>query len=101
MTFPRPHIVSGTYTYTAIGRQASTPLSGERGACCTVSLNSFLLHVSPTVVPEDMDHMAITMEVLNVAPKTYGGPTTASSSEDRIQEVSSDAEVRFCFSAVE
>jgi hypothetical protein len=72
--------------------------------------------MAPTVVPEDMDHMAIPMEerdgvrekLQSVIPsvaseKTQGGSTAASSSEGgTIQEVpSDDAEVQFCFSAVE
>ena len=70
--------------------------------------------MAPTVLPEDMDHVAIAMEendrvqdnmqsaIPSVASETQGGSTAASSSGGNIQEVPSDAEVRFfCFSAVE
>jgi hypothetical protein len=64
--------------------------------------------MAPTVVPEDMGHIAIPMvEIVRgnmqsaipsgVTSQTLGGSTAASSS----REVPSEAEVRFCFSAVE
>jgi hypothetical protein len=68
----------------------------------------------PTVVPEDMGHIAIAMVDTDrvrdnmqsaipsgVASQALSGSTAASSSEDGIQEVPSEAEVRFCFAAVE
>jgi hypothetical protein len=47
-------------------------------------------------LPEDMVHIAIEM-----VDQTLGGSTSTSSGEDGIQEVSSEAEVGFCFSVVE
>jgi hypothetical protein len=69
--------------------------------------------MAPTVAPEDMDHVAITIEendrlqdkmqsaIPSVASETQGGSAPASSSEGNIQEVPSDAEVPFCLFAVE
>ena len=70
--------------------------------------------MAPTVVPEDMGHIAIAMVDTDrvrdnmqsaipsgVASQAPSGSIAASSSEDGIQEVPSEAEVRFCFSAVE
>jgi hypothetical protein len=53
--------------------------------------------MSSAVVPEDIDHI----EVLIVVSESQGGSAAALSSEEGIQEVPSDAEVWFCFSAVE
>jgi hypothetical protein len=98
------------YAATALAQLKGQP-PGERGTCSTVS---FIFVFSPTPLPEDMDDsVAIAMEerdgvqgnmqslIPSVAALTQGGSTTASSGEDGLQEVSSNAEVRFCFSAVE
>jgi hypothetical protein len=53
--------------------------------------------MASTVVPEDIDHI----EVRIIVSESQGGSAAASSSEEGIQEVPSDAEVWFCLSAVE